>query len=658
MDFHIFQNKITDVAENIIIELKNIDSLSADTIDDEQVSKIVAEMHDDIVIGSRKIRSDINGFVGNFSCDTLNIGFFGETNAGKSTLIEALCRGDGSSIGDGRKDFTREIRPEKLNGITLYDMPGIEGDESRFAKEIKATVQKCQIIFYVLGLKEPEAGTMAKVREYLGRESSLYYIVNVRLKPSAYKYRMEKDDDALNTVSRRTGEKMRSVLGGFVRGGIVANAQLAFVAGGKPSRSDFISERNKAEEVFGSLEAARKNSQIGMVESLLSNLQSEAPKEIIRNNTYKLMRTLEDVMAGLQESKEKFDDYIKLMKFEAVRTHAKIDSLVEQYEKEVNAYLLYWLIKTEADIKEEFTIHIDNNRSVEYINVAINAYYNTYISHIREGIEAKTIKLSTDIKEELNKFRARVELAGRINTFKSEFDFTKMLNNLNRGFFSILSEVVDVGTKIVSAFFANPWLGVATGIAAIAKTIWENFLGGKDKKKRDLKRETNDYLTQQFAIIRQNITRDFCAALQQTKIEVDKSFRQVEPFFEALSRNETRFNDIILNLGQFKVYMSILLVNYIAEVPVEHAYIDAKLQKMVVVGPCANDAVQAADFGLLQVFPYLSLSQFSSSIGRIGNVEGKSVQFFHGNEEILFRAACAFRNQLNVRIVEKEEVSA
>ena len=84
--------------------------------------------------------------------DKLVIAFFGETNAGKSTIIETFRilfdesrnragkEGDGLIVGDGRSDFTKvyEEYNLKINGkeFILIDVPGIEGREEDFRDEI------------------------------------------------------------------------------------------------------------------------------------------------------------------------------------------------------------------------------------------------------------------------------------------------------------------------------------------------------------------------------------------------------------------------------------------------------------------------------------------------------------------------------------------
>ena len=69
----------------------------------------------------------------NVDWEHLNIAFYGETNAGKSTLIEALISGRGDSIGEGYKDYTKTVTEINSDKMHYLDMPGIEGRNNKLS---------------------------------------------------------------------------------------------------------------------------------------------------------------------------------------------------------------------------------------------------------------------------------------------------------------------------------------------------------------------------------------------------------------------------------------------------------------------------------------------------------------------------------------------
>lgn len=109
--------------------------------------------------------------------DNLVIAFFGETNAGKSTIIETFRilfddkrkKEDGLIVGDGRHDFTKTYDEYHLSiaghPFTLIDVPGIEGNEAEFKDVIKTALHKAHCVFYVQGHnKKPDRATAEKLR--------------------------------------------------------------------------------------------------------------------------------------------------------------------------------------------------------------------------------------------------------------------------------------------------------------------------------------------------------------------------------------------------------------------------------------------------------------------------------------------------------------
>lgn len=83
--------------------------------------------------------------------DTFNVAFFGRTGAGKSTLITALGRGDGTLISPGDNDFTTEVGALLWQGSRLVDTPGTGGwgrtvDAAELHQRARAAVRTADLV--------------------------------------------------------------------------------------------------------------------------------------------------------------------------------------------------------------------------------------------------------------------------------------------------------------------------------------------------------------------------------------------------------------------------------------------------------------------------------------------------------------------------------
>ncbi len=156
---------------------------------------------------------ELESLKNNGEWEKFTIAFYGETGAGKSTLIECLRlffkepgkmdqqerfkwlyanmknhRGsehaeleelqDGAIIGDGRSDSTLETKSYTLKhnnqSFVLLDVPGIEGDEKKVKQQISNATRKAHAIFYVTKTSAPpqkgeegKEGTIEKIQKQL-----------------------------------------------------------------------------------------------------------------------------------------------------------------------------------------------------------------------------------------------------------------------------------------------------------------------------------------------------------------------------------------------------------------------------------------------------------------------------------------------------------
>ena len=133
---------------------------------------------------------DLKDREGDFS-----ITLFGRTVAGKSTLMEVLTHGDGSSIGKGGQRTTKDTRTYSWNGLRITDVPGVnafhgEDDEQKAIKE----AMMADLIIYLIAddaPQESDAYFFSKIVE-LGKPIICVLNVKVGIKPEKSAEEIEK----------------------------------------------------------------------------------------------------------------------------------------------------------------------------------------------------------------------------------------------------------------------------------------------------------------------------------------------------------------------------------------------------------------------------------------------------------------------------------
>ncbi len=325
---------------------KAIDSVSSAKVKHKALSCIQKSFLNELKNVLIQIQTNINELRKEIVWDHLVVGFFGETNAGKSTTIETLRLKygignrnwvHGAIVGDGQADFTKDASEYELNlngkHVTLIDIPGIEGDESKYADIIKKALRRAHYVFYVhCKRQQPDEKIAYRIKKYLADWTQVYSIMNISGRPGSYDEPEERVTLLTSEVLNQNAiiqDAFRKTLGNLYHSNIPLQALIALASCSDfPENQSLNSDSLKLKRYFGNTDSAYQFSNMGALVRVLEQ-STAAFEKIIANSQMQKLQAL------------KIKSRKKLVEFET-RTTNQLDELLQRLES------------LRSDIKSEF----------------------------------------------------------------------------------------------------------------------------------------------------------------------------------------------------------------------------------------------------------------------------------------------------------------
>ena len=481
--------------------------------------------------------------------------FFGETNAGKSTLIEALrlyyaarrqtaCGTWGATIGDGNTDFTQQpvYYDVRVGSCTmrLTDLPGIEGvlegKEPDFSKDIGDELSKANVVLYIAGNgKKPERETLEKLKCYLRQDARVYAVCNVHCKGKKNRdpavdgvYADElarKMEDVRREAAVQTAAALKEVLGENYQGVYAVNAELAFAGAAYDEtcgKTLIVAEQKRlilAQEIYacefdGSYQGMRAASRLEMIVELLQEWARDFPTACYEQQRRKLRRLIGELTTRDEEK---------------VGALAVLSDLQAQLEREYRAYdsaraeacsaqqMFAWAIveipkkiaskyrsKYQAAMYKAIEKEWDGSISEKYVKQFMNAHAEEMQKFIAEEVQKKIDAARSVLQEKYEHLNEKIQSVEQMGFGSAtgmafsgrgfQYKGTGLKENLWNG--------VDLGLNglalggALAALFSTGVAVVITIPAIIAIAAAKYFMG-KDERTAKAKAAAKDLFAEQ-----------------------------------------------------------------------------------------------------------------------------------------------------------------
>ena len=505
---------------------------------------------------SKLLRDELREYRDALEWDKLCVVLYGPTNAGKSTIIEALCQGDGRTIGPGDKDHTKEPREVLYGSLLLVDAPGIEGAEGELRRHARAAIRRAHVVVVVTGTgKEPEAGALTKTAEDAQRASEILSVLNIRGRPTAYRPHRNLRRPTLRTqrVTELEARIQLAMSGAFAERyteHVSINAYLALVAtpGSEPRFRDEQLQRDRAlaREAFGTCSDVTRLSGISDLVSKLDDLIRETRSRVLWANGFKAVTALGDASTELDRAALSLADVASRWHDHVSRSKQASRSAIERRRRLVDGAVKSRLGSFANDLTETIGDGLNRGLAAMQVQQNISERAKQVNLDLKSDIESELHALQQDLRTEIDLLEERLD----VGSLSFEFESPEMAELFRRASLSISGEFLDVVQRSLRVLWlwlwrGNPIAGIIAAVTQVVIKIWDWFLGGKRRRRREILRKAHGVVRKHVLSVKKIVAAELDHVFDSLNRQVSRCF---DPAGE-LTADLRRISSALANAG-------------------------------------------------------------------------------------------------------------
>ena len=508
----------------------------------DAASQILSETHsgggaddsefDELWEQREKLFADVKAFVSTArtnlesrreSLAEFSIALFGRTNSGKSTLMEILTNGDGSSIGKGAQRTSRNIRSYFWNGLRVIDTPGVaafEGeDDEPLAFEAAANSDLALCLATDDGPQEAEARWVADLQAIGKRPLG---VCNVKYRMPKLPKDLEKrfDHERLKGLTQKFQELINGYSSGLDIEWVFVHLNSRYLAD-QPGYEDTSDELCKFSH-WDSLEQR-------IIEAVIDKGGILRFKSFLDGAVAPSLEMIDQLLEG--------SDQNKTAGYAAAKRHKEAEAWAKSFDSKGRERVNAFVDREIGELRNRIPRFVESNLEIDDLmerwksllekqNLAEKA--DALLKELGGEIEDYFGELFQSLRREINIGREfagdRTIKTGRIQDLKWVWIFGK----------AVSSGVIFLGTKIPGPGWVAA--AIAVGAGAVISGLQRWFSGRRDRELEKRRGEYSKALERDLDVRRHELSRTFHRNLDLLVAESNKKIKQTEELASSLSQ--------------------------------------------------------------------------------------------------------------------------